>query len=140
MILAGTFHAASLMGFVLAIGSGLLTVALARRTATTCAPTSKTISFLLFAAALPNILPSFTQKYQMTAYHRLYPYVYSFNSYCWGIAGATILLVVILGRPNVSLLVSRGSLLLTLLIMWALFISAQASNQYTLNLLCRWYN
>jgi hypothetical protein len=138
--LAATLHSVSLTGFALAICGGLLAVALARRTTATCVPTLKTISFLLFAAALPNILPSLTEKYQMTAYHRLYPYVYSFNSYYWGIAGATILLVFILGRPNISLWASRGRLLLTLLLMWAIFISAQASNQYTLNLLSRWYN
>jgi hypothetical protein len=138
--LAATLYSVTLTGFALAFGGGLVTTALARRAAAACVPTRKIILFLLLAAVLPNILPSLTQKYQMTAHHRLYPYVYSFNSYCWGIAGATASLIVILGRPHVALSVKRGSLLLSLLIMWALFFSAQASNQYTLNLLCRWYN
>lgn len=127
-------------GAVLALVAAVVSAGLARRAASCGIAAAPAAVFLILASALPNVMPSLTQKFQENAHHRFYPYVYSFNCYCWGVAAATALWLMLArerdpGGPRLRWLVAPLFVLLL-----ALFVSAQASNRHTLELLRTWYN
>jgi hypothetical protein len=138
--IAGILGSVALLGGALALAGAAVATALARRAAAGAPAAARVLLFILVAAAVPNLLPSFTQKFQENAHHRFYPYVYSFNSYCWGVCAAVCLWQGLAARlrPGGSRL--RILLAALFLLLGALFVSAQASNQHTLELLRKWYN
>jgi hypothetical protein len=127
------------INLVLALISALFAAGLAYKAAASRVPALPVVIFLMLATALPNLLPSLAQKYQENAHHRFYPYVYSFSSYCWGVAAATCLGLMLVGKPHAKKSALRRGLPLLALLMAAVFISAQASNSHVIGLLCRWY-
>jgi hypothetical protein len=138
--IAAILGSVALLGAALALAGAAVATGLARRAAAGAAPAAPVLLFLLAAVALPNLLPSFTQKFQENSHHRFYPYVYSFNSYCWGVCAAVWLWQRLAGGLRSGGFRLRLLLAALFLVLGALFISAQASNQHTLELLRKWYN
>ena len=98
------------------------------------------IACLVGIALVPNIVIGLTKTHQMLAYHRAYPYVYSFYTFC-ALGAAAGLWWEQLNpaqpasappRRRLALIVSGGCLLA--------FLSAIASNHYTVELLRQWFN
>jgi len=124
----------------LALGCALLAAGLALRAAARAEASARIAWVFLLAAALPNVLPSFAQKYQESAHHRFYPYVYSFSCYCFGLAAAAVLWA-LCNRAAAQDGARRPLRAAALFLLFAaLFVSALASNRHTLELLRQWYN
>jgi hypothetical protein len=127
-------------GLALALAASVAGAGLARQAGSSGAPSAPVVVFLLLAAALPNVIPSLTQKFQENAHHRFYPYVYSFGSYYWGVAAATALWLVLAAERGPGGAWPRLRLPLLFVLLLGVFVSAQASNRHTLELLRTWYN
>ncbi len=106
------------------------------------APRGRTVSFRVMAVALAcallaNLPMSLTERYQIWAYRREFPYIYSFYTYCalvafFAFAAQRLLARSTKTRPAFSIAFAVLGL--------ALFSSAAASNAHTLNLLRAWHN
>ena len=138
--IAAILGSIAMWGAALAIAGAAVATGLARRAAACAVPAALVVVFLLVAVAMANLLPSFTQKFQENAHHRFYPYVYSFNSYCWGVCAAVCIWQRLAGKLHPGGFRLRLLLAALFLVLVALFTSAQASNQHTLELLRKWYN
>ncbi len=106
------------------------------------APRSRTVSLGVMAVALAcallaNLPMSLTERYQIWAYHREFPYIYSFYAYCALIA----LFVFAAQRFLAHSARTRPAFSIALAVLgFVLFISAAASNAHTLALLGEWHN
>lgn len=94
----------------------------------------------LACALLANLPMSLTARYQIWAYHREFPYIYSFYAYC-ALAALFVFAVQRLlshlprfGKAQPGFQVAFAAFGL------ALFVSAAASNAHTLDLLRQWHN
>lgn len=124
----------------LALATALVSAGLARQAAAPGMRAWRAALVLLIAAALPNVLPSLTQKYQESAHHRFYPYVYSFSCYYLGAAAAACLWAALCGRLGLKCLRLQIAVAAFSLLLFALFASALASNAHSLALLKMWFN
>lgn len=97
----------------------------------------RVMAVALACALLVNLPMSLTERYQIWAYRREFPYIYSFYAYAaltafFVFAAQHLLARSARLRPAFSLGFTAVGL--------ALFISASASNAHTLNLLRAWHN
>jgi hypothetical protein len=132
--LAGT----PLWRYGLAVISGLTFGALLWHAARAVPRSSGLAPAVLAGAAvfLPNVPVSITERYQVWVYHREYPYIYSFYSYCALVALAALLLPRLVAPPGRA---ARARVVVLALLGSGVFASAQASNRVTLGLLRQWH-
>lgn len=83
---------------------------------------------------LPNLLISFTEKYQITAYQRMFPYVYSYYAYlAVGFVALAFFFRLYRLLPNPG--ARRLGLIAAISLATLVYFSAQAANAHTLGLL-----
>lgn len=126
--------------YLLALLQGTALAGLMKHAIAVAGRTRLTLMVAGACVLLPNLPVCLTERYQVWAYHREFPYIYSFYGYC-ALAGLLAFVVNgIAAKTRAAIPSTRVAAAAVFAAGLGALVSAKASNAHTLKLLRQWHN